>query len=37
VVAAADDRKKVERLCRSIARPAVASGRLSRTAQGQGR
>ena len=29
VAAGADDRKKVERLCRYIARPAIATGRLS--------
>ena len=34
VVAAADQRDKVERLCRYITRPAVSSERLSRTAQG---
>ena len=35
VAAGAEDRKKVERLCRYIARPAIATGRLSLTAQGQ--
>ena len=35
VAAGADERKKVERLCRYIARPAIANGRLSLTAQGQ--
>jgi hypothetical protein len=35
VAAGADERKKVERLCRYIARPAIAEGRLSLTAQGQ--
>ncbi len=35
VAAGADERKKVERLCRYIARPAIATGRLSLTAQGQ--
>ena len=35
VAAGADDRKKVERLCRYIARPAIAAGRLSLTTQGQ--
>jgi hypothetical protein len=35
VSAGADDRKKVERLCRYIARPPVATGRLSLTTQGQ--
>ena len=35
VAAAADERNKVERLCRYIARPAIATGRLSLTAQGQ--
>jgi hypothetical protein len=35
VAASADERKKVERLCRYIARPAIAEGRLSLTAQGQ--
>lgn len=34
VAAAAHQREKVERLCRYIARPAVATGRLSLTAQG---
>jgi hypothetical protein len=34
VAAAAHQRDKVERLCRYIARPAVATGRLSLTAQG---
>jgi len=34
VSAAAHQRDKVERLCRYIARPAVATGRLSLTAQG---
>ena len=33
--AGADERRKVERLCRYIARPAIAEGRLSLTAQGQ--
>ena len=31
VAAGADERKKVERLCRWIARPAIATGRLSLT------
>ena len=35
VAAGADDRKNVERLCRYIARPAIATGRLSLTTQGQ--
>ncbi|MBL8200442.1 MAG: transposase [Chromatiales bacterium] len=35
VAAGAAERKKVERLCRYIARPAIATGRLSLTAQGQ--
>ena len=35
VVATAHQRDKVERLCRYIARPAIASGRLALTAQGQ--
>jgi hypothetical protein len=35
VLAEAGERDKLERLCRSIARPAVASRRLSLTAQGQ--
>ena len=35
VAAGADERKKVERLCRYIARPAIATGRLSLTGQGQ--
>jgi hypothetical protein len=35
VAAGADERQKVERLCRYIARPAIAEGRLSLTAQGQ--
>jgi len=35
VAAGADERKKVERLCRYIARPAIATGRLSLTSQGQ--
>ncbi|MEO8445776.1 MAG: transposase, partial [Gammaproteobacteria bacterium] len=35
VSAGADERKKVERLCRYIARPAIATGRLSLTGQGQ--
>jgi hypothetical protein len=35
VAAGADDRKKVERLCRYIARPAIATSRLSLTSQGQ--
>ena len=35
VSAGADDRKKVERLCRYIARPPAATGRLSLTSQGQ--
>jgi hypothetical protein len=35
VAAAAHQRDKVERLCRYIARPAVATGRLALTAQGQ--
>lgn len=35
VAAGADDRKNVERLCRYIARPPVATGRLSLTSQGQ--
>ena len=35
VAAGADERQKVERLCRYIARPAIATGRLSLTAQGQ--
>ena len=34
VAAAAHQRDKVERLCRYIARPAVATGRLALTAQG---
>jgi len=34
VAAAAHQRDKIERLCRYIARPAVATGRLSLTAQG---
>jgi hypothetical protein len=34
VAAAAHQRDKVERLCRYIARPALATGRLSVTAQG---
>jgi hypothetical protein len=34
VAAAAHQRDKVERLCRYIARPAVATGRLAPTAQG---
>ena len=34
VVAAADQRDKLERLCRYITRPAVSSERLSLTAQG---
>ena len=33
--AGADERKKVELLCRYIARPAIATGRLSLTTQGQ--
>ncbi len=37
VAAGADERKKVERLCRYIARPAIAEGRLSLTTQGQAR
>jgi hypothetical protein len=35
VAAGADDRKKVERLCRYITRPPVATGRLSLTTQGR--
>jgi len=35
VSAGADERKKVERLCRYLARPAIATGRLSLTSQGQ--
>jgi hypothetical protein len=35
VAAGADDRKKVDRLCRYIARPALAEGRLSLTPQGR--
>ena len=35
VAAGADERKKVERLCRYIARPAIATGRLSLTSHGQ--
>ena len=35
VAAGADERKKVERLCRYIARPAIATGPLSLTSQGQ--
>jgi hypothetical protein len=35
VSAAAHQRDKIERLCRDIARPALASGRLALTAQGQ--
>ena len=34
VVAAADQRDKLERLCRTITRPAVSTERLSLTAQG---
>lgn len=34
VTARADERKKLERLCRCISRPAVAEERLSRTANG---
>ena len=34
VVVAADERAKLERLCRTITRPAVSTERLSRTAQG---
>ncbi len=34
MAAAAHQRDKVERLCRYIARPAIATGRLSLTAQG---
>ncbi len=33
--AGVDERKKVERLCRYIARPPIATGRLSLTTQGQ--
>ena len=35
VAAKADERKKLERLCRYIARPAVSEKRLSLTSQGQ--
>ena len=35
VAAGADERQKVERLCGYIARPAIATGRLSLTAPGQ--
>ena len=35
IAAGADERKKVERLCRYITRPPVATGRLSLTTQGQ--
>jgi len=35
VAAGVDERKKVERLCRYIARPPIATGRLSLTSQGQ--
>ena len=35
VAAGADERQKVARLCRYIARPAIAAGRLSLTGQGQ--
>ncbi len=35
VAAGADERNKVERLCRYIARPPIATGPLSLTAQGQ--
>ena len=34
VVAAADERAKLERLCRTITRPAVSTERVSLTAQG---
>jgi hypothetical protein len=34
-VQAADERKKVERLCRYIARPALVTERLSLTVHGQ--
>ena len=34
VVAASDERDKLERLCRTITRPAVSTERLSLTAQG---
>ena len=34
MVAASDERDKLERLCRSITRPAVSTERLSLTAQG---
>ena len=35
VAAGAEERKKVERLCRYIVRPALADGRLSLTTEGQ--
>ena len=35
VVAASDERDKLERLCRYITRPAVSTERLSLTAQGR--
>jgi hypothetical protein len=35
VLAEAGERDKLERLCRYIARPALATRRLSLTAQGQ--
>jgi len=35
VAARADERRKLERLCRYIARPAVSEQRLSLTAQGK--
>ena len=35
VAAGADERKKVERLCRYIARPPIAAGRLLLNGQGQ--